>query len=90
MYFPPLMVEVLSFWLKDMIFHYQLSKSIPDFTSKTSISFVEHIQEISNVCNIHGFIEDDVFFRLIASSLKEKALQQYKDFPHNSITNWDG
>ncbi len=63
MFFLPSMVEVLSSWLKDMTYQYQLLKSIPDFTGETSISPIKHIQEISNVCNIHGIIEDDVAVR---------------------------
>ena len=49
-------------------------KSIPEFTGETSISPLEHIQEVANVCNIHGIIEDDVVVRLLTSSLKGKAL----------------
>ncbi len=45
-------------------------KSIPNFIGETSISPIEHIQEISNVCNIHGIVKDDVVIRLLASSLK--------------------
>ena len=45
-------------------------KSIPLFTSETSISPIEHIQEISNICNIHAIVEDDVVVRFLASSLK--------------------
>ena len=29
-------------------------KSIPEFTSETSISPLEHIQDVANVYNIHG------------------------------------
>ena len=47
-------------------------KSIPEFTGETSISPLEHIQEVSNVCNIHGITEYDVVVRLLASSLIEK------------------
>jgi hypothetical protein len=45
-------------------------KSIPEFTGETSISPLEHIQEVENVYNIHVIIEDDVAVRLLASSLK--------------------
>ena len=45
-------------------------KSIPEFTGEPSISPLEHIQEVANVYNIHGIIEDDVAVRLLASSLK--------------------
>ena len=65
-------------------------KSIPEFTGETSISPLEHIQDVANVCNIHGIIEDDVVVRLIASSLKGKALQWYRGLAHGSITDWDG
>ena len=65
-------------------------KSIPDFTGETSISPMEHIQDISNVYNIHGIIEDDVAIRILASSLKDKELQWYRGLPYNSITDWDG
>ena len=50
-------------------------KSIPEFTSEASISWLEHIQEVVNVYNIHGITEDDVVVRILASSLKGKALQ---------------
>ena len=50
-------------------------KSIPKFTGETSISPLKHIQEVANVCNIHGIIEDDVIVRILSSSLKGKALQ---------------
>lgn len=65
-------------------------KSIPNFTGEASISPLEHIQEVANVCNIHGIFEDDVVVRLMASSLKGKVLQWYIGFPHNSISDWDG
>lgn len=65
-------------------------KSIPNFTGETSISPIEHIQKISNVYNIHGITEVADVVRLLASSLKGKALQWYRSFPHNSITDWDG
>lgn len=65
-------------------------KSIPEFTGETSISPIEHIQEVSNVCNIHGITEDDVVVRLLDSSLKGKALQWYRGLPHKSITDSDG
>ena len=41
-------------------------KSIPKFTGETSISPLEHIQEVANIFNIHGIIEDDVAVRLLA------------------------
>ena len=65
-------------------------KSVAKFTSETSISPVEHIQEVSNIYNIHSITKDDVTIRILASSLKEKALQWYRGLPHNSITDWDG
>ena len=49
-------------------------KSLPFFTGETDISPLEHIQEVSNVCSIHGVTEDNVAVRLLASSLKGKAL----------------
>ena len=64
-------------------------KSILDFTGETSISPLEHIQEVPNVCNIHVIIEDDVVVRLLASSLKGKALQWYRGLAHGSIIDWD-
>ena len=64
-------------------------KSLPFFTSETSISPIEHIQEVSNVCNIHGVIEDNVAVRLLVASLKGKALQWYRGLPPNSIIDWD-
>lgn len=65
-------------------------KSIPDFTGETFISPLEHIQEVANVYNIHGITEDDVAVRLLATSLKGKALQWYRGLAHGSITDWDG
>ena len=62
-------------------------KSIPDFTGETSISPLEHIQEVANVCNIHGITEDDVVVRLLASSLKGKTLQWYRGLTHGSVTD---
>lgn len=50
-------------------------KSMPKFIGETSISPLEHIQEVANVINIHGIIEDDVAVRILTSSLKGKALQ---------------
>ena len=64
-------------------------KSLPFFTSETSIYPIEHIQEVSNVCNIHVVTKDNVAVRLLASSLKGKALQWYRGLPPNSITDWD-
>ncbi len=65
-------------------------KSIPNFIAEISISPLEHIQEVANVCNIHGIIEDDVVVRLLAPSLKGKALQWYRGLAHGSIIDWDG
>lgn len=64
-------------------------KSVSYFTSETSISPIEHIQEISNVYNIHGITEDDVFARILASSSKGKDFQWYRGLPHKSIHSWD-
>lgn len=64
-------------------------KSLPDFTGETSVSPLEHIQEVANVCNIHGVTEDDVVVRLLATSFKGKALQWYRGLAHSSIANWD-
>ena len=64
-------------------------KILPFFNGETLISPIEHIQEVSNVCNIHGVIEDDVTIRLLASSLKGKALQWYRVLPPIPITDWD-
>ena len=64
-------------------------RSIPEFTGETSISPLEHIQEVVNVFNIHGITEDDFAVRLLASSLKEKALQWYRGLAHGFITDWD-
>jgi hypothetical protein len=49
-------------------------KTIPNFTGETSIPPLEHIQDVANVYNIHGITEDDVAVRLLASSLKGKAI----------------
>lgn len=65
-------------------------KSIPEFTGETSISPLEHIQEVANVCIIHGITEDDVAVRILAISLKGKALQWYRGLAHGSIIDWDG
>lgn len=65
-------------------------KYIPNFIGETSISPMEHIQEISNFCNKHGIIGNNFVVRLLASSLKGKALEWYRGLPHNSITDWDG
>ena len=65
-------------------------KSIPDFTSETSISPLEHIQEVADVCNIHGIMEDDLVVRLLDLSLKGKALQWYRGVSHGSIMDWEG
>ena len=72
-----------------MTYQYLPKKSLPFFTGETSISPIEHIQEVSNVCNIHGVTKDDVAVSLLATSLKGKALQWYRSLPPNSITNWD-
>ena len=65
-------------------------KSTLEFTGETSISPLEYIQDMSNICNIHSITEDDVTVRLLASSLKGKALQWYRGLAHGSITDWDG
>ena len=59
------------------------------FTSETLTCPIEHIQEVSSVCNIHNVIEDDVAIELLVACFKGKALQWYKSLPHNSITSWD-
>ena len=64
-------------------------KSLPFFTGETHISPLEHIQEISNVCSIHGVTQDNVAVRILASSLKGKALQWFRGLPHGSIPDWD-
>ena len=47
-------------------------KSLPELTSEASISPLEHIQEVENVCNIHGVTEDDVAVRSWLYLSKEK------------------
>lgn len=63
-------------------------KSLPFFTGETHISPLEHIQEVSNVCSIHGVTQDNVAVRLLASSLKGKSLQWFRSLPHDSIPDW--
>ena len=53
-------------------------KCIPEFTGETSISPLENIQEVAHVFNICRISEDDVVVRLLASSLKGKALKWYR------------
>ena len=65
-------------------------KSILKFIGETSISRLEHIEDIVNMCNICGISKNYVVVRLLASSLEGKALQWYKDFPYNSIIDWHG
>lgn len=65
-------------------------KSIPNFTGETSTFPIENIQEVSNVCNIHGIAKYYVVVMLLASSLKGKPLQWYRGLAHNSIIDWDG
>lgn len=49
-------------------------KSLPFFTSETSISPLEHIKEVFNVCIFHSVIKDNFVVRLLGSSLKGKTL----------------
>lgn len=64
-------------------------KSIPYFTSETTTIPIVHMQNSTNVCSVHNIIEDDVAFRLLATSLKGKSLQWYIGLQPNSIRNKD-
>lgn len=64
-------------------------KCLPKFTGETSLLPIEYIQKVANLWNNHGITEDDVAVRLLASSLKGKALQWYRGLPCNSIQSWD-
>ena len=59
------------------------------FTGETPTCPIEHIQEVSSICNIHNVIEDDVAIELLVAYFKGKALQWYKILPHNPIKSWD-
>lgn len=65
-------------------------KSIPDSTSENFILPLEKIQEVENIYYIHSITKDDVAIRILASSLKRKALQWYRVLSHDSIMDWDG
>lgn len=65
-------------------------KSIPYFTGETTTTPIEHIQDIADICSVHNITQDDVGVRLLATSLKGKALQWYRGLSSSSIHNWDG
>lgn len=49
-------------------------KVVSFFTRETPITPTEHIQDVENIYSIFYIIEDNVAVRLLASSLKRKAL----------------
>lgn len=64
-------------------------KIIPHFIGETSITLIEHIIDVANICSVHDVIEKNVVVRLLVTSLKGKELQWYRVLPPNTINNWD-
>lgn len=52
-------------------------KAIPKFTGECHKTPREHLQDIANVCTIHGIIEQNVALRLLVAYFKGRALDWY-------------
>ncbi|KAH9327440.1 hypothetical protein KI387_007618, partial [Taxus chinensis] len=53
-------------------------KNIPYFTRENQTTPGDHVKDIANICAIHEMNEMQVFFKLLASSFKGKALQWFR------------
>ena len=64
-------------------------KSLPDFTGENQTTTYEHIRDVATLCNVHHVTEEDVATKLLAASLKGKALQWFRSLTVGSIGSWD-
>ena len=64
-------------------------KSLPDFTRETQTIAYEHIRDIATLCSVHHITHEDVAAKLLAASLKGKALQWFRSLAVGSIDSWD-
>lgn len=60
-------------------------KAIPKFTGDSSRMPVEHLQDVADVCLVQGITAQNVALRILATSLKGKALDWYRTLTPNSI-----
>lgn len=65
-------------------------KSLLDFTGEGQTIAFEHIRDVTTICNIHNITQEDVATKLLAASLKGKALEWFRTLAVGSINSWDG
>lgn len=64
-------------------------KIIPKFIRECYKTLEEHLQDIANVCIIHGITKKNIAFRLLMAYFKGRALDLYRSLGPNTIGNWD-
>lgn len=64
-------------------------KALPKFTGDNTKTLAEHLQDVADVCLVHGITTQNVALRLLAASFKGKALECYRTLTPNTIRTWD-
>lgn len=64
-------------------------KSILDFIGEGKTTTFEHIRDVTTICSIHNITQEDMATKLLAASLKGKALEWFRPLTIGSITSWD-
>lgn len=64
-------------------------KALPKFTRDNTKTPAEHLQDVADVCLVHGITAQNVALRLLAAYFKGKALEWYRTLTPNTIRTWD-
>jgi len=64
-------------------------RGLPYFTGEDHTIVVDHIQDVATLCSVYNITQENVAIRLLAVSLKEKALQWFRGLRTDSIMSWD-
>jgi hypothetical protein len=64
-------------------------KNLLEYTGEGKTTALEHIRDVATLCYAHHITQDNVAVRLLATSLRGKALQWFRGLNVGSIATWD-
>jgi hypothetical protein len=64
-------------------------KILSFFTKENHVLVVDHIRDVATLCGLHQVTQQDISLKLLATSLKGKALIWFRGLSVNSIVTWD-
>lgn len=64
-------------------------KSLPIFTGEDHVTPIEHISDVTSLFVVHHITQGNIALKLLAASLKGKALQWFRGLLINLVNDWD-